>query len=641
MTTDPSSESGGNTSEGYQDMATLLEAESLEYKSLRRGEILEGVVVDAGRDGMVVDVGTKSEGIIPPSEMHSLGPSTENWPNPGDRILVYVMQPETPEGQVLLSLDRARGERGWRVLQQRFEDGESFQAQVGGYNKGGLLVNVEGVHAFIPFSQSVSAQPPPEEEGKESEAPPEAVVGRTLLVKVIEINRARNRVILSERAAMQDWRALQKDRLLDELAEGEVRKGRVSSIRSFGVFVDLGGADGLAHLSELSWERDKSPEELYHIGQEVDVYVMKVDMEAKKIALSIRRAQPEQWEQIVDKYTVGQIVTGAITKLVTFGAFARIEGPVEGLVHVSELVNRRIAHPREVVKEGDVVPLKIVRIERDRQRLGLSLRQARDEAEEMGFVFGKDGQVVGLPGGEPQKGAATEVEAEAAEAGAEEEAAPAEAVVKETAIQRAPAAAVAEETAIQKAPAEAVAEETPFQRAMAEAVEAKAEAEAAEAVAAAEEAPAEAVAAEAVAEELVATAVAEADEAEAPAEEAAVAEPKKARAVRTKKAPAKAASKKSTSKAVAKAEEAEVVAEDLVAPAVVEAGEAEAMAVVEADEAAPAEQIESEEPAAVEAKAEEEARAAEEIEIKDEAEAEEKGTEASAPGGEEAIKEDA
>ena len=522
------------------------------------------------------------------------------------------MQPETPEGQVLLSLDRARGERGWRVLQQRFEDGESFQVQVGGYNKGGLLVNVEGVHAFIPFSQSVSAQPPPEEEGKESEAPPEAVVGKTLLVKVIEINRARNRVILSERAAMQDWRALQKDRLLEELAEGEVRKGRVSSIRSFGVFVDLGGADGLAHLSELSWERDKSPEELYHIGQEVDVYVMKVDMEAKKIALSIRRAQPEQWEQIVDKYTVGQIVTGTITKLVTFGAFARIEGPVEGLVHVSELVNRRIAHPREVVKEGDVVPLKIVRIERDRQRLGLSLRQAREEAEEKGFVFGKDGQVVGLPGGEPQKGA-TEVEAEAAEAAAEEEV-PAEAVAEETAIQKAPTKAVAEVTPFQRAPAEPIVEETPIQRAMAEAVEAKAEAEAA--VAAAEEAPAEASTADAVAEELVAPPVVEGDEAEGPAEEAAVAEAKKARPVRTKKAPAKAASKKSTSKAVAKAEEEEVIAEDLVAPPVVEADEAEA-------------------------EAGQEAEAVEEIEVKDEAEAEEKGTEASAPGGEEAIKEDA
>jgi len=427
LTNDPSPDSEDNTNEGYQDMATLLEEESKEYKSLRRGDILEGVIVGSDRDGMVVDVGTKSEGVVPPGEMHSLGPNVETWPGSGERVLVYVMQPETPEGQVLLSLDRARGEKGWRILQQRFEEGESFEVQISGYNKGGLLVNVEGVHGFIPFSQSVSAQSPAEGEEKEGEAPPEAVVGRTLLVKVIEINRARNRVILSERAALQDWRAIQKDRLLEELQEGEIRKGRISSIRSFGVFVDMGGADGLAHLSELSWERDKTPEEQYHVGQEVDVYVMKVDQEAKKIALSIRRAQPERWEEIVDKYTVGQIVTGTITKLVTFGAFARIEGPVEGLIHVSELVNRRIAHPREVVKEGDVAPLKIVRIERDRQRLGLSLRQAHDEAEDLGFVFDKDGRVVGLPGGVPQKGAKAEdeeaAEAEAPEAAIEEVAA--------------------------------------------------------------------------------------------------------------------------------------------------------------------------------------------------------------------------
>ena len=437
MSNDSSPDPAGTTSEGYQDMATLLEAESLEYKSLRRGDILEGVVVGSDRDGMVVDVGTKSEGVVPPSEMHSLGPNVEEWPKSGDHILVYVMQPETPEGQVLLSVDRARGEKGWRVLQQRFDEGESFEVTVNGHNKGGLLVNVEGVHGFIPFSQSVSAQSPAE--GEETDAPAEAVVGRTLLVKVIEINRARNRVILSERAAMQDWRALQKDRLLDELQEGEVRKGRISSIRSFGVFVDLGGADGLAHLSELSWERDRTPEELYRVGQEVDVYVMKVDQEAKKIALSIRRAQPERWEEIVDKYSVGQIVTGTITKLVTFGAFARIEGPVEGLVHVSELVNRRIAHPREVVKEGDQVPLKIVRIERDRQRLGLSLRQARDEAEDMGFVFDKDGRVTELPGGVAQKGA-TKVAGEG-----EEERRGAEALVAEEIVEAEVEALVAEE----------------------------------------------------------------------------------------------------------------------------------------------------------------------------------------------------
>jgi len=427
LTTDPPPESEEATrpeagSESYQDMATLLEAESVPYRTLRRGEILEGVVVGSERDGTIVDVGTKSEGVIPAHEMQSLGPDAR--PAPGDRILVYVLQPETQEGQVLLSLDRARGERGWRVLQQRFEEGESFQVQVSGHNKGGLLVNVEGVHAFIPFSQAISAQPPAEqEEGAEKQegSQSDSLIGETLLVKVIEINRARNRVILSERAAIQDWRAIQKDRLLDELHEGEIRKGRVSSIRSFGVFIDLGGADGLAHLSELSWERDKAPEELFKVGQEVDVFIMKVDAEAKKIALSIRRAQPEQWEQIVDKYKVGQVVTGTITKLVTFGAFARIEGPVEGLIHVSELVNRRITHPREVVKEGDVVPLKIVRVERDRQRLGLSLRQAREEAEEMGFVFGKGGEITELPEGMAKKEEVEEAPAEEAAApGAEE-----------------------------------------------------------------------------------------------------------------------------------------------------------------------------------------------------------------------------
>ena len=525
MTNDPSPDSEGNTSEGYQDMATLLEAESKEYKSLRRGDILEGVVVGSDRDGMVVDVGTKSEGIVPPSEMHSLGPNVETWPGSGERVLVYVMQPETPEGQVLLSLDRARGEKGWRILQQRFEEGESFEVQISGYNKGGLLVNVEGVHGFIPFSQSVSAQSPAEGEEKESEAPPEAVVGRTLLVKVIEINRARNRVILSERAALQDWRAIQKDRLLEELQEGEIRKGRISSIRSFGVFVDMGGADGLAHLSELSWERDKTPEEQYHVGQEVDVYVMKVDQEAKKIALSIRRAQPERWEEIVDKYTVGQIVTGTITKLVTFGAFARIEGPVEGLIHVSELVNRRIAHPREVVKEGDVAPLKIVRIERDRQRLGLSLRQAHDEAEDLGFVFDKDGRVVGLPGGVPQKGAKAEgeeaAEAEAPEAATEEVAAVEEEPIVEEAAELETAAA--EEIAAseeEEAPSEEPAAEEKAEAAeAAEAIE-TVTAEVAEAVeeAAAEDVAteeAEAEAKEAVVEEAVEMEAVEAVEAEA------------------------------------------------------------------------------------------------------------------------------
>jgi small subunit ribosomal protein S1 len=168
-------------------------------------------------------------------------------------------------------------------------------------------------------------------------------------------------------------------------------------VRSFGVFIDLGGADGLAHLSEVSWDRNRTPEDMYRIGDEVDVFVMKVDPETKKIALSLRRAQPEAWDEIVDKYQVGRVVPGMVTKLVTFGAFARIEGPVEGLIHVSELVDRRIAHPKEVVREGDLLPLKIVRIERDRHRLGLSLRDARDEGVRMGFNFSDAGEVIEVP----------------------------------------------------------------------------------------------------------------------------------------------------------------------------------------------------------------------------------------------------
>jgi small subunit ribosomal protein S1 len=373
-------------------MGALLE-ESLDYKSAERGEIIEGTVMSFEREGVLVDIGSKSEGIIPRNEMHSLGASPDM--NPGDKVLVFVMQSETGEGQILLSIDKARGERGWRTLQDRFESGESFEGQVSGYNRGGLLVNVEGVNAFVPLSQLVGLRPERGDgDGGTSLAD---AVGRTLRLKVIEINRRRNRVILSERAALQEWRMVQKERLIEELREGDIRRGRISSVRNFGVFVDLGGADGLAHLSELSWERDKSPSELFKVGDEVDAFVTKVDPENKKIALSLRLANPGKWDEVVSKYREGQVVPGLVTKVVAFGAFARIEGPVEGLIHVSELVDRRIGHPKEVVREGDLLPLKIVRIERDRHRLGLSLRRGREDGETMGFVFTDGGEVLAVP----------------------------------------------------------------------------------------------------------------------------------------------------------------------------------------------------------------------------------------------------
>lgn len=381
------------TGDEIMDMATLLEQSGMtDLRPLRRGEVIEGHVMNVERDGLVVDISYKSEGIVPQQEMLSLGAEPLTKVSSGDAILVYVLQPETPAGQVALSIDRARGEQGWRVLQTRYENGEVFDGEITGFNKGGLLANVEGVNAFIPMSQVVGGKA-----NTEGGNPLSSQVGRSLQLKVIEINRKRNRVILSERAALQEWRAEQKDRLLEELAEGQICTGTITSIRNFGVFVDLGGADGLVHLSELSWDRDAQPESLFNIGDQVQVFILKIDKDTKKIALSIRRATPEQWEQMITKYAVDDIVPGIITKIVPFGAFARLPGPVEGLVHVSEVVDRRIQHPQEVLEDGDIVPLKIVRIEHERHRLGLSLRGAIvDQNLEEGWEFDREGRVIAL-----------------------------------------------------------------------------------------------------------------------------------------------------------------------------------------------------------------------------------------------------
>ena len=388
--------SGGNGNPDMQSMAALLEEETAAYPELRRGEIIEGVVVGTDRDGILVDIGAKSEGVVPPSEMHCLQPEGASRLNTGDKVLVFIVQPESQEGQIILSLDRARGERGWRVLQDYLDGNQSFEGYVTGSNKGGLLVNVEGVNAFVPLSQIVAG--PERGSPENTQRALSEWVGRNITLKVIELNRRRNRAILSERAAVQERRAADKERLLLELSEGDVKTGRITSIRDFGIFVDIGGADGLVHLSELSWERTpKSPHEMFKVGDEVPVYVLKVDNETKKIALSVRRAQPERWEEIVSRYREGQIVPGQITKLAPFGAFVRLEGPIEGLIHISELVDRRINHPKEVLQEGDVVPVKIVRIEYDRHRLGLSLRQARDRAEEDGWVFNEAGGPTRVP----------------------------------------------------------------------------------------------------------------------------------------------------------------------------------------------------------------------------------------------------
>jgi len=375
------------------DMAALLETEAAQSGSLRRGEIIEGVVMGASPDGVIVDVGTKTEAVIPQSEMLSLGVEGHTRLKTGDKARVMVLQPMSAEGHGIVSLDRARGEEGWEILAGRLESGEIFSAEIVGHNRGGVLASVEGVNAFIPLSQIDSIR----RDNPEAANSLATLVGKEVRLKVIELNRRKNRAILSERAAMTEWRREQKERILEELQEGQIREGRISSITDFGVFVDLGGADGLAHLTELTWERGKKAKDLFEVGDEVKAFVLRVDREARKISLSLKRAHPEEWDSAVDRFVIGQVLIGRVTKLMPFGAFVRLDGPIEGLVHISEITNRRIQHPREVLEEGNVVPVKLVRIEKDRHRLGLSLRQARNDAEAMGFGFDRDGSVMDWP----------------------------------------------------------------------------------------------------------------------------------------------------------------------------------------------------------------------------------------------------
>ena len=366
------------TTTPLQGMAELLQDHE-PNKPLQRGDIVEGEVMRVDQDGILVNIGLKNEGVIPPREMRATPPDKLQEIRPGAEVLVYVIHPDTEEGQAILSLDKAQGEEGWRTLEKIVDSGETITGVIQGINKGGAVVDVEGVQGFIPLSQLAPISRNPDEGSQEDQLAHR--IGETLELKLLELNRRRNRVILSERQAVQQMREERKDKLLEELQEGEVRKGRVSGIASFGAFVDLGGADGLIHISEISWEPIQSPEEVVHVGDELDVHVLKVDRETRRIALSLRRLQPTPWDTITDRYHVGQQVTGTVTRLTNFGAFARIEDSVEGLIHISELSDRVIEHPKEVVNEGDTMPLTILRIEPERRRLGLSLKQAEESRD--------------------------------------------------------------------------------------------------------------------------------------------------------------------------------------------------------------------------------------------------------------------
>src|SRR5438552_1480635 len=375
-------ESGPEFGNNAQDMGALLEQyEESQHTQLRRGELVEGTVVLVDREEILVDIGGKMEAVIATGEIQN--EKGELALQRGDHVSAVVIVPENSDGRPVISINRARAEIGWRDLQTKKDAEEIVTGEVVDHNKGGLIVSVDGVRGFVPLSQIVELRRGGSEEEVEEKL--RSMRGQTLYLKVIEMNRCRNRLILSERAAAQERRAQQKDRLLAELQAGEIRHGRVSSLTDFGAFVDLGGADGLIHLSELSWGQVQHPSQVLRVGQEVDVRVVGVDRENKKIALSLKQVEENPWTRIGQQYHVGDTVPAKITKLAQFGAFAELEPGVEGLVHISELSEERITHPKQVVREGEDVQLRIIKIDPQRHRLGLSLRQAEDAG---GYDYG-------------------------------------------------------------------------------------------------------------------------------------------------------------------------------------------------------------------------------------------------------------
>ncbi len=354
-------------------MTALLEEIERSLQEPTTGEIRTGIVVEKRPNEVLVDIGFKSEGVVSGRELERLGETLELL-KVGDEVPVFVMR-EDKDGNLVLSISRALAEKDWERAEELMRTQDIFECPVDSFNRGGVIVKLGQVRGFVPASQLSSIIPlPTADEGDERYA---ALLGGSLRLKVIDIDRKRNRLILSERLAMREWRRQQKEQLLDSLKEGDSLEGIISSIADFGAFVDLGGADGLIHLSELSWNRVSHPSEVVKVGERVKVQVLSVDTERRRIGLSLRRLTPQPWEVIDTTYEVGQVVRGRITKLVNFGAFARlVDTGIEGLIHISELSDRRVTHPKEVVSEGDVYDLRIIRIEGDKRRLGLSLKQA-------------------------------------------------------------------------------------------------------------------------------------------------------------------------------------------------------------------------------------------------------------------------
>ncbi len=361
-------------------MNFLLDGD-LELGFPEAGEIREGEVVSQRTHELLVDIGAKSEGIIPADEVDQMDDETLKKLAVGNNIPVCVINPEDRNGNLILSYFKALEEDDWNQAALLLENQEVIECQVLGFNRGGLLAKMGRIRGFVPASQLISRRQP-REPGSPHEERLKVYVGEQLSTRVIEVDRKRNRLIMSERAAMKEIRSAEREKLLNELEVGEVVDGRVVNLVDFGAFVDIGALEGLVHLSEMSWKRINHPSDVLEIGQDLKVYILNVDRERSRVALSLKRLEVDPWTKIEETYKEGELVEATITKLTNYGAFARVndEYALEGLIHISEMSPDRIEHPREIVTKDDIIAARIIKLDSAQRQMGLSIKQvASDE----------------------------------------------------------------------------------------------------------------------------------------------------------------------------------------------------------------------------------------------------------------------
>ena len=353
-------------------MEEFLAAVDATIKYFNDGDIVEGTIVKVDRDEVLLDIGYKTEGVIPSRELsikHDVDP--HDVVKVGDAVEALVMTKEDKDGRLILSKKRAQYERAWGTIEAKKEADEAVTGVVIEVVKGGLILDI-GLRGFLPASLV--------EMRRVRDLQP--FVGQELEAKIIELDKNRNNVVLSRRAWLEQTQSAVRSDFLAKLAKGQVRTGHVSSIVNFGAFVDLGGVDGLVHVSELSWKHIDHPSEVVEVGQEVEVEVLDVDLDRERVSLSLKATQEDPWRQFARTHAIGQVVPGKVTKLVPFGAFVRVDEGIEGLVHISELAERHVELPEQVVTVGTEILVKVIDIDLERRRISLSLKQANEGASD-------------------------------------------------------------------------------------------------------------------------------------------------------------------------------------------------------------------------------------------------------------------